>query len=50
VGCTPLLGCEGSTPLLIGSGHGAPWGWDEQHVLLWSLLARLLCLYLGRSR
>jgi len=23
----PPTGCEGSTPLLVWSGHGAPWVW-----------------------
>jgi len=39
--CSTPLGCEGSTPYLAHwSGHGAPWGWEEdrQFVPLWSLL------------
>jgi hypothetical protein len=45
---TPL----GFNSLAYWSGHGAPWGWEEdrQFVPLWSLLPYLLCHCLGRSR
>jgi hypothetical protein len=31
--CSTPLGCEGSTPLSYWSGHGAPWGWEEDRQL-----------------